>query len=88
MRDGGSTINIQEYIGHLEEIEQAIKDAPPETFIETTKQETLDALNGEIRDFGKNKVKEAVEVASRLASKIGPHLANPSLFQFLKDIPP
>ena len=80
------TINTDEYIHHLEEIEQAIKDAPPESFIQTTKQEALDTVSGAVKDVAKGKMKEAAEAVTRLGIKLGPGLAT-NAFQFFQNLP-
>jgi hypothetical protein len=83
---GGSSINLQEYIGHLEEIEEAIKEAPPETLAEAAKREALDTVSGAVKDVAKGKVKEAVEAVCRLGVEAVPHIVNTGAYQFFKNL--
>lgn len=82
----GSTINIQEYIGHLEEIEQVVKDASPETLGEAAKREALDTVSGAFKDMAKGKVKEAAEAVVRLGLEAAPHIVNTGAYLFFKNL--
>lgn len=63
----GGRINIQEYIGHLQEIQQAIEEMPPETLSEGIKHEAMDTVAEGIKDIAKVGVKE---VAKRVTERI------------------
>jgi hypothetical protein len=63
----GSTITIQEWAGHLEEIEQAIEDAPAGSIGEDARREALDAVSKGFKDIATGKAKEAVVRLSDLS---------------------
>ncbi len=81
------TINTDEYIQHLQEIQQAIQEAPPETLTGTAKREALEALNGTIRDAAKGKVKEVAEAITQLGIRSIPFTTNTPAYQFLTNPP-
>jgi len=83
---GGSSINLQEYIGHLHEIQEAIENAPPETFTQATKREAQAAVRKAISDVVGGKVKEAAEAVCRLGVEAVPHIVNTAAYQFFKDL--
>jgi hypothetical protein len=83
---GGSSINLQEYIGHLHEIQEAIENAPPETFTQATKKEAQAAVRKAISDVVGGKVKEAVEAVCRLGVETVPHIVNTGAYQFFKNL--
>lgn len=81
------TINTEEYIQHLEEIEQAIKEAPPQDLTETARREALDIVNGTFKDVAKGKAKEVTEAIIQLGIRIGPSLVNTPAYEFFKNLP-
>jgi hypothetical protein len=83
---GGSSINLQEYIGHLNEIQEAIENAPPETFTQATKKEAQAAVRKAISDVVGGKVKEAAEAVCRLGVEAVPHIVNTGAYQFFKNL--
>jgi len=80
------TINTEEYIGHLEEIEQAIKEAPPETLTDAAKREALDIVSGTFKDVAKGKAKEVAEAIIQLGIKAGPAIVNTPAYEFFKNL--
>ena len=83
----GSSINIQEYIHHLEEIERAIEEAPPETLTDAAKREALEALNGTIRDAANGMAKEVAAAVIQLGIRSIPSIINTPAYQFLTNPP-
>ena len=81
------TINTEEYIQHLQEIQKAIQDAPAESLPESVKQEALEAINGTIRDAAVGNIKEATEAVIQLGIKAGPAILNTPAYEFFKNLP-
>jgi uncharacterized protein YjbI with pentapeptide repeats len=82
----GSSINIEEYIHHLEEIEKAIEDIPPETLTEIAKRTALDIVSGALKDLAKGKVKEAAERIYQLGLQVVPSIVNTPAYEVFKNL--
>ena len=85
---GGSSfiINTEEYIVHLEEIERAIKEAPPETLSDAAKREALEIVSGTFKDVAMGKAKEVAEAIVQLGIKLGPSVVNTQAHEFFKNL--
>ena len=81
------TINTEEYIHHLEEIERAIEEAPSETLSDAAKREALDIVSGTFKDVAKGKVKEVAEAITQLGIRSIPFITNTPAYQFLTNPP-
>jgi tetratricopeptide (TPR) repeat protein len=79
----GSSINIEQSLNHLEELEKAIEAAPAQTFSEIVKQEAKKIVGDAIRDVAKGQVKEAAEKVVTLSTKLGP-IVTPSVLEYFR----
>lgn len=68
---GGSTINMGDYIGHLEEIQKAIADVPEESIPADVRREALDAVTDGFKALALGKVKEAAKGVTEKIAQLG-----------------
>ena len=82
-----ATINMEDYIGHLEEIREAIKSVPAEELSDSDRSDALDAVTDGIKDIALGKVKEAAKGVTERITQLGIDLATKTRgFEALADL--
>lgn len=82
----GSSINIEQYVNHLEKIEKDIKEAPQEKVSETVKRTALDIVGEALKDVAKGQVKEAAKEIVKLGKDIVPFIVDTTAYGFFKGL--
>ena len=84
----GSTINIQQHIHNVIELQKAIADEPEESesFAKVAKKTALEIVGGAIKDIAKGHVKEAAKQIIELGKDLGPIVARTAAYAFFKGI--
>ena len=73
----GSTINIEQHIHNVIELQKAIAQEPEDStnFLRVAKKKALDIVGGAFEDIAKGKVKEAAKDIYELGKLVGPLIA-------------
>lgn len=82
----GSSINIEQYVNHLENIERDIKEAPQEKLSDTVKRTALDIVGEALKDVAKGQVKEAAKQIVKLGKDIVPFIIDTAAYGFFKGL--
>jgi hypothetical protein len=84
----GSTVNIQQHIHNVLELQKAIADEPDESksFAKVAKKTALDIIGEAIKDIAKGQVKEAAKEIIELGKDLGPIVAKTAAYAFFKSI--
>jgi uncharacterized protein YjbI with pentapeptide repeats len=84
----GSTVNIQQHIHNVLELQKAIAKEPAEskTFAKIAKNKALDIIGKVLEDIAKGQVKEAAKRIIELGKDLGPIIAKTAAYAFFKSM--
>ena len=82
----GSSINIEQYVNHLEKIERDIKEASQENLSDTLKRTALDIVGETLKDVAKGQVKGAAQKIVELGKDIVPFIVDTAAYGFFKGL--
>jgi uncharacterized protein YjbI with pentapeptide repeats len=84
----GSTVNIQQHIHNVLELQKAIAKEPAEskTFAKIVKNKALDIIGKVLEDIAKGQVKEAAKRIIELGKDLGPIIAKTAAYAFFKSL--
>jgi hypothetical protein len=84
----GSTVNIQQHIHNVIELQKAIAQEPGEskTFAKIGKNKALDIIGKVLEDIAKGQVKEAAKQIIELGKDLGPIVAKTAAYAFFRSL--